>query len=117
MAATATLPAASLRRDTGKPRLSKYITRCLNERSCFLGYALCLLQVKGRVREVREAGVLLCPGAWALVSGLVLGVLIWYAFRGITPRLPVPESWVVIDACVMCLVAVVVAIILDVRGE
>lgn len=53
----------------------------------------------------------------ALVSGLVLGELTWYALRGITPRLPVPESWVVIDACIVCLVAVVVAIILDVRGE
>lgn len=57
----------------------------------------------------------LVPGA--LVSGLVLGLLVWYAFRGLTPRLPVPEPLVVIDACVMCLVAVVVAIILDVRGE
>ena len=53
----------------------------------------------------------------ALVSGLVLGELIWYALRGITPHLPVPESWVVIDACVVFLVAVVVALILDIRGE
>ena len=53
----------------------------------------------------------------ALVSGLVLGELTWYAFHGITPHLPVPESWVVIDACVVVLVAVVVALILDIRGE
>ena len=57
----------------------------------------------------------LVPGA--LVSGLVLGGLAWYASRGLTPRLPVPEPLVVIDACVVCLVAVVVAIILDIRGE
>ncbi len=53
----------------------------------------------------------------ALVSGLVLGELTWYALHDVTPRLPVPESWVVIDACVIFLVAVVVAIILDIRGE
>ena len=53
----------------------------------------------------------------ALVSGLMLGELTWYALRGITPHLPVPESWVVIDACVVFLVAVVVALILDIRGE
>jgi hypothetical protein len=53
----------------------------------------------------------------ALVSGLVLGLLVWYASRGLTPRLPVPEPLVVIDACVVCLVAVVVALILDIRGE
>ena len=53
----------------------------------------------------------------ALVSGLVLGELAWYASRGLTPRLPLPEPLVVIDACVVCLVAAVVAIILDIRGE
>ena len=52
-----------------------------------------------------------------LVSGLVLGELTWYAFHCITPHLPVPESWIVIDACVVLLVAVVVALILDIRGE
>jgi len=57
----------------------------------------------------------LVPGA--LVSGLVLGLLAWYASKGLTPRLPVPEPLVVIDACVICLVAMVVAIILDIRGE
>jgi hypothetical protein len=29
----------------------------------------------------------------------------------------VPESWVVIDACVVLLIAVVVALILDIREE
>ena len=53
----------------------------------------------------------------ALVSGLVLGALAWYAARGLRPRLPVPEPVVVIDACIICLVAVIVAIMLDVRGE
>ena len=51
------------------------------------------------------------------VAGALLGTLVCYAVRGVTPRLPVPESWVVVDACVVCLVTVVVAIILDVRGK
>jgi hypothetical protein len=51
------------------------------------------------------------------VAGMVLGTLVCYAFRGLTPRLPVPESWVVVDACVVFLVTVVVAIILDARGQ
>jgi hypothetical protein len=53
----------------------------------------------------------------ALVSGLVLGLLVWYASMGVTPRFPVPEPLVVIDACVVFLIGVVVAIILDIRGE
>jgi hypothetical protein len=58
--------------------------------------------------------VLLCPAA---CIGALLGTLVCYASRGVTPRLPVPESWVVVDACTVILVTVVVAIILDVRGK
>jgi hypothetical protein len=53
----------------------------------------------------------------ALVSGLLLGQLTWYAFRGITPHLPIPELWVVIGTCVVCLVVMAVGLILDIRGE
>jgi hypothetical protein len=51
------------------------------------------------------------------VASVVLRTLVCYASRGITPRLSVPESWVVVDACSVTVVTVVVAIILDVREK
>ena len=53
----------------------------------------------------------------AMLAGLVLGRLACYALRGVTPHLPLPEPLVVLGACVVFLVAVVVALLLDIRGE
>jgi hypothetical protein len=80
----------------------------------FSGYPLCVWR-KEKVEVKALFYCVLLPAA--LVSGLVLGELTWYALRGATPRLPVPEPLVVIDACMVCLVAMVVAIILDIRWE
>ena len=86
----------------------------VREGSLFSGYPLCVWRKGGENVKGLFYCVLL-PAA--IVAGLVLGTLVCYAARGVTPRLPVPEPWVVIDACGVILVAVVVAIILDIRGE
>jgi hypothetical protein len=53
----------------------------------------------------------------SLVLSVILGVLACYAYRGVTPRLPVPEPLFIIGACSVILVTLVVDIVLKRRGE
>lgn len=53
----------------------------------------------------------------SLVLSAMLGVLACYAYRGVTPRLPVPEPLFIMGACSVILVTVVVEIVLKRRGE
>ena len=52
----------------------------------------------------------------SMVLAVILGVLACYAYRGVTPRLPVPEPLFILGACSVILQMALVEIVVKRRG-